>query len=62
MATKLHVGDRVSTLVRVLTDPPLPRGTVAKVIAVSSDRQKLYLDANGVVFTLSRGDVFPLGR
>lgn len=54
----MKVGDPVTTRVRVFSEPEVARGAKCKVVAVTADRKKIYLDGpDGQLFSLPRGDV-----
>ncbi len=55
----MKIGSMVTTLARVLSEPPIERGNRCKVIAMSSDNQKVFLEGPaGQVVQLPRGDVY----
>lgn len=55
----MRPGAIVSTLIRVLSEPPIERGTKCKVVAITEDRQKLFIEGpRGQVVSIKRGDVF----
>lgn len=55
----MKTGSVVSALVRVLSEPPIERGDRCKVVGITEDRQKLFVEGpRGQVVSIKRGDVF----
>lgn len=55
----MKVGAYVSTLVTVFSDPPVEKNARCKVLGMSGDKQKVFLQGpRGQVVSLPRGDVF----
>lgn len=54
----MRVGDKVTVLVKVLSEPPIDKGTRCMVVGITEDRQKVFVEGpSRQVVSVKRGDV-----